>query len=115
MAEQSARGGASWSEYLRRPAIRAGWQSVLLGKPFDENAFADPWEQRLYEAGRQMALESGMPLPAPARRVTKEIKAVQAAVPAFRRLLSTEQANAAREARAAASLRMKLRHLRKAA
>ena len=114
MASQSNRGGASWSEYLRRPAVREGWQSVINGEPLDVNRFEHTQLQRQYESGRQMALESGMALPKATLRMSNEIRAVRAAIPAFQKLLVTEQANAAREARAAASLWMKLRHLNKA-
>lgn len=110
MASQSQKGGASWSEYLRREAVRAGWNSIAAGLPFTPDYSLDPNRQREYEAGRQMALESGMACPQPARRVTKEITAVRAAIPAFMRLLRAEHANAREEAKRAAALRLKLRH-----
>jgi hypothetical protein len=110
MASQSQKGGASWSEYLRRAAVQYGWRSVVAGQPFNPDYSLDPNSQREYEAGRQMALESGMACPQPARRVTKEITAVRAAIPAFMTLLRTEHSNAREEAKRAAALRLKLRH-----
>lgn len=110
MAHQASHGGASWSEYLRRQSVRDGWNSIIAGEPLNENYSPVPHKQREYECGRQMAIESRMPCPKPAARVTKEINAVRRAIPAFMTLLNTEHASAREEAKRAAALRMKLRH-----
>lgn len=110
MASQARSSGASWSEYLRRKPVRDGWNSIVEGQPFNADYSLVRHEQCDYEAGRQMALESGMKYPTPAGRITNEIKAVQKAIPAFYAILATQQRNAREEAKRAAALRLKFRH-----
>lgn len=118
MASQSQRGGGTWSGYMRQLPFRVGWQSVQNNEPFCDDIARRLWNhpdetgaiQRMYEAGRLMALETRMPLPAKAARVTKEIAAAVKAAPAMCRQFATEQALARAEAKRAAALRLKLMH-----
>lgn len=120
MASQSQKGGGSWSGYLRDKAVRLGAASYLEGQPLDYNvaktlgidletngahAIA---VQRMYEAGRLMAAEAKAPLPPPAARVTKDINAFVAKVPAMCKQFATEQSLARAEAKRAAALRLRL-------
>lgn len=121
MAAQSQKGGGTWSAYMRQPPFRLGWESVQRGEPFADDIarkvynHPDPTGgiQRLYEAGRLMALETRMPLPAKAARMTKQIDAAVRAAPALCRQFATEQALARDEAKRAAALRLRLMHYAK--
>lgn len=121
MASQSQRGGSSWARYMAQPAFRYGWQSIMNREPFLDDVAFKVWKivdnsghaQRQYEAGRLMALETGMPLPPKAARITAHIKTAVAAAPELRRQFATEQALARDEAKRAAALRLKVRHYQK--
>ena len=118
MAQQSQSGGGSWPRYMGAPAFRYGWQSVANGEPFIDDLPRKVWNlpagndavQRLYEAGRLMALETRMSLPPKAARMTKDIKTTVAAAPALREQFRVEQALAREEAKRAAALRLKVIH-----
>jgi len=118
MAQQSQRGGGTWARYMSRDAFRYGWQSAECGEPFTDDVARKVWNhptasdslQREYEAGRLMALETRMPLPPKAARMTKVITATVAAAPAMRKQFMTEQLLAREEAKRAAALRLKVIH-----
>lgn len=118
MAHQSQRGGITWARYMSRTAFRYGWQSAVNGEPFLDDVARKVWNQpeasdclqREYEAGRLMALETRMPLPPKAQRMTKVITATVAAAPAMRKQFLTEQLLAAVEAKRIAALRLKVMH-----
>jgi len=115
MAKQSQSGGGGWAPYISHMAFRYGWQSAATGQPFDDDAaftmaqLRDPTGavQRLYEAGRLMALETRMPLPARAKRMTNEMRAVVKAAPEFCKQLRTEHVLASIEAKRAAAARLR--------
>ena len=128
MANQSQKGGETWSGYMRDKAFRLGWASRQSGEPLDYDvaktlgARGSPLEaawiaaghdlasalQRKYEAGRLMAAECGMEIPAPAKRQTKEILSVVRACPAMAKQFATEQSLAREEAKRSAALRLRL-------
>ena len=118
MAQQSQRGGGTWARYMGNPIFRYGWASAVNGEPFIDDIARKVWPeitdiggvQRLYEAGRLMALETRMKLPPKATRMTKDIKATVAAAPALREQFRVEQALAREEAKRAAALRLKVIH-----
>tara|TARA_R110000868_G_scaffold19297_2_gene83103 strand:- start:13345 stop:13680 length:336 start_codon:yes stop_codon:yes gene_type:complete len=98
--------------------FRYGWASAVNGEPLIDDIARKVWPeitdiggvQRLYEAGRLMALETRMKLPPKAARMTKDIKATVAAAPALREQFRVEQALAREEAKRAAALRLKVIH-----
>jgi hypothetical protein len=100
------------------PAFRYGWQSAVNGEPFIDDLPRKVWNlpagndsvQRLYEAGRLMALETRLPLPPKAERMTKDIKATVAAAPAMLKQFATEQLLAAVEAKRIAAMRLRVMH-----
>ena len=128
MANQSQRGGATWSGYMRDKAFRFGWVSRQSGEPLDYDvaktlgargsALEASWIangydlasalQRKYEAGRLMAAECGMDIPAPAKRQTKEILTVVKACPMMVKQFATERTLAREEAKRSAALRLRL-------
>lgn len=118
MAAQSQKGGGTWSRYMAQPAFRYGWQSVEAGEPFNDDVARKVYNvpdetgviQRLYEAGRLMALETRMPLPPKARRMTNNIRTTVKAAPAMLKQFATEQALAREEAKRNAALRLRLMH-----
>ena len=118
MANQSQRGGGTWALYMGNPIFRYGWQSAVNGEPFIDDVARKVWPtvtdiggvQRLYEAGRLMALETRMKLPPKATRMTKDIKATVIAAPALREQVRVEQALAREEAKRAAAFRLKVMH-----
>ena len=118
MAQQSQRGGGTWARYMSNPIFRYGWQSAVNGEPLLDDVARKVWPtvadiggvQRLYEAGRLMALETRMKLPPKAQRMTNDIKATVAAAPALREQFRVEQALAREEAKRAAALRLKVIH-----
>lgn len=118
MAQQSQRGGGTWARYMSSPIFRYGWQSAVNGEPLLDDVARKVWPtvadiggvQRLYEAGRLMALETRMKLPPKAQRMTNDIKATVAAAPALREQFRVEQALAREEAKRAAALRLKVIH-----
>lgn len=118
MAHQSQRGGGTWARYMSHPIFRYGWQSAVNGEPLIDDVARKVWPgtadiggvQRLYEAGRLMALETRMQLPPKAQRMTKDIKATVAAAPALREQFRVEHALAREEAKRAAALRLKVIH-----
>ena len=118
MANQSQRGGGTWPRYMGNSIFRYGWASAVNGEPLIDDIARKVWPeitdiggvQRLYEAGRLMALETRMKLPPKATRMTKDIKATVAAAPALREQFRVEQALAREEAKRAAALRLKVIH-----
>lgn len=118
MANQSQRGGSTWARYMSNAIFRYGWASAVNGEPLIDDIARKVWPeitdiggvQRLYEAGRLMALETRMKLPPKATRMTKDIKATVAAAPALREQFRVEQALAREEAKRAAALRLKVIH-----
>jgi hypothetical protein len=98
--------------------FRYGWASAVNGEPLIDDIARKVWPtvtdiggvQRLYEAGRLMALETRMKLPPKAARMTKDIKATVAAAPALREQFRVEQELAREEAKRAAALRLKVMH-----
>ncbi len=118
MANQSQRGGGTWARYMSNPIFRYGWQSAVNGEPFLDDVARKVWPtvadiggvQRLYEAGRLMALETRLPLPPKAQRMTKTILATVAAAPAMRKQFLIEQQLAAVEAKRIAALRLRVMH-----
>lgn len=118
MANQSQRGGGTWARYMGNSIFRYGWASAVNGEPLIDDIARKVWPeitdiggvQRLYEAGRLMALETRMKLPPKAARMTKDIKATVAAAPALREQFRVEQALAREEAKRAAALRLKVIH-----
>jgi hypothetical protein len=103
---------------MGNPIFRYGWQSAVNGEPLIDDIARRVWPeiadiggvQRLYEAGRLMALETRMKLPPKAARMTKEIKATVAAAPALREQFRVEQQLAAVEAKRLAALRLRVMH-----
>jgi hypothetical protein len=98
--------------------FRYGWQSAVNGEPFLDDVARKVWPtatdigavQRLYEAGRLMALETRMKLPPKAARMTKDIRATVVAAPALREQFRVEQQLAAVEAKRLAALRLRVMH-----
>jgi hypothetical protein len=103
---------------MSNPIFRYGWQSAVNGEPFLDDVARKVWPtvadiggvQRLYEAGRLMALETRLPLPPKAQRMTKTILATVAAAPAMRKQFLIEQQLAAVEAKRIAALRLRVMH-----
>jgi hypothetical protein len=103
---------------MGNPIFRYGWQSAVNGEPFLDDIARKVWPtatdiggvQRLYEAGRLMALETRLPLPPKAARMTKDIKATVIAAPALREQFRVEQQLAAVEAKRLAALRLRVMH-----
>lgn len=118
MAQQSQSGGGTWARYMSQDAFRYGWQSAECGEPFTDDVARKVWNhptasdslQRAYEVGRLMALETRMPIPPKAARMTKVIAATVAAAPAMREQFMTEALLAAVEAKRLAGLRLRVMH-----
>lgn len=110
MAQGSGGTAASWSSVFSNPRFRKGWKDCCSEQPFD---YKEAEDSELYIYGRQMSVESCEPLPTPAGRMTKEMKAVVKACPATMYMIQVYWELRREENKRAVSLRAKLKALDK--